>query len=64
MPESPTPPRSTSSDGAGHRGAAAKLGLRSWSAGLDWPFVRGVLFERVVNTVLMVVAHVITHEPE
>jgi len=31
---------------------------------LDWPFVRGVLFERVVNTVLMVVAHVITHEPE
>ena len=31
---------------------------------LDWPFIRGVLFERVVNTVLMVVTHVITQEPE
>jgi hypothetical protein len=30
----------------------------------DAPFVRCILCERVVNTVLMVVAHVITHEPE
>src|SRR5713226_6617898 len=31
---------------------------------LDCPFIRCVLFERVVNTVLMVVAHVIPYEPE
>ena len=31
---------------------------------LDCPFVSGVLFERVVNTVLMVIAQVITQEPE
>ena len=31
---------------------------------LDSPSVRCALFERVVNMVLMVVAHVFTHEPE
>ena len=31
---------------------------------LDCPLIRRVLFERVVNTVLMVVTHVITYEPE
>ena len=31
---------------------------------LDGPSVRGVLFERIVNPVLMVVAYVIPHEPE
>ena len=30
----------------------------------DYPLVRGVLFERVVNAVLMVIAHVITHQAE
>ena len=32
--------------------------------GLDCPLVRGVLFQRVLNAVLMVIAHVITHQPE
>jgi hypothetical protein len=31
---------------------------------LDRSFVRGVLFQRVMYTVLMVIAHIITHEPE
>ena len=31
---------------------------------LDSPLVRGVLCERVVNSVLMVIGYVITHEPE
>ena len=31
---------------------------------LDWPLVRGVFLERVMNSVLLIVAHIITHEPE
>ena len=31
---------------------------------LDCPLVRGIPFQRVVNAVLMVIAHGITHQPE
>lgn len=37
----------------------ARCGLR-----LDCPVVGGVFVEGIVNPILMVVAHVITHEPE
>ena len=31
---------------------------------LDWPLVRGVFLERVMNSVLLVVTHIITQEPD
>jgi len=45
---------------ARHRSHVCGRGRRR----LDGPLVRGVFVERVVNPVLMVAAHVITHEPE
>jgi hypothetical protein len=56
--------RAMCSDGADHRGAAWKSPWRWLPASARWPVGRGVFFARVVHTILMVVAHVITHEPE
>jgi len=57
--------RAMRSDGAGHRGAAGKSRLRSPPASVRLPGCAGCpLFEGVVNAVLMVIAHVITHQAE
>jgi hypothetical protein len=52
--------RAKCSDGADHRGAASKSPLRSLPALARLAVGRG---RRVMNTVVMVVAQVITHEP-
>ena len=55
------PARST--DDGGHRDAGLRSALQSVRLGLDWAAIRSILFEGIVDAVLVVIVHVVMDQP-